>query len=97
MDVCASTPVNAGSLMDTIRLGVPRTIDANDTGYTPRSSSAPPPTVSQQAGEIITLASAHIGAEPQIIVGDAHDLSGTHDGAAVHTPVLDLLHGFIIH
>ena len=32
IEVCPSTPVNAGSIKVTIRSGLPSTIDANETG-----------------------------------------------------------------
>src|ERR1039457_1784473 len=43
IDVVASTPVNPGWLTAVIRAGTPSTRLANETGYTPRSSRAPPP------------------------------------------------------
>ena len=61
-------------------------------GAAPSSAASAP----QQAGELLVSALAHIGDELHNIIGDVQDLTGSHDNAA-HTPVLDPLHGFIIH
>ena len=42
IEVCASTPVDVASLTARISVGGPKVQEASDTGYTPRSSSAPP-------------------------------------------------------
>ena len=38
-----SAPVSRSAAVAWIVVGVPKTDDAKETGYTPRSSSAPPP------------------------------------------------------
>jgi len=50
-EVCPSTPVPVGVLTAVTDVGGPRNMQANDIGYTPRSSSAPPPSSADSSRE----------------------------------------------